>query len=257
MNILYTVNPRHKRKSAARHSRRHRSAAQRAATARLLAFNRARRGGGSAPRRRRRSSHAASMSVNPRRRRRSRSFRRNPSRAASSMRRMFSGSGVGGMLQNGAIMGGGAVAVDIAMGYASSMLPATMVSPVNTDGTANWGYFGAKTALALAIGMFGRKLPVVGKYAPQMAEGALAVMAYQLMRPMVPASIALGYLNPTPTMRPVRRVAGVGKYVSGGMGAYFPAVRAGGGVQGRGASAAQVVSIVARRDRTHATVAGR
>lgn len=254
MNLLYTVNPRRrKRKSAARSGRRkHRSAAQRAATRRMLAANRASRGG-------------AVAVMGKRRRRRSRAFRRNPGTAVA--RRyggggsLFAGvstAGVTGLLKSGAVMGGGAVAVDIGMGYASKVLPETMVSPVNTDGSANWGYFGAKTALALAVGIFGRRLPVIGRYAPQMAEGALSVIAYQLLRPMVPASIAMGYLNPVPTMRP-RRMQGVGrtgKYVSGA-GAYFPqSVRGGNGV-GRGASAAQVVNLIARRDRSGVAVAGR
>lgn len=234
MNLLYAVNPRRRRrKSKAHKSRKHRSAAQRAATRRLISFNK----GKSAP------------ALNPRRRRRSRAFRRNPTGRARSMFGAVRSSGAITLLKNGAIGGAGAVVVDIGMGYASQVLPAAIASPVNNDGSANWAYVGTKTALALALGLFGRRIPVAGPYVSQMAEGALTVMAYQIMRPMVPATIALGYFNPAPTMRPIAGVGGVRRYVSnaGRAGAYTSIpVRANNAVT-RGASAAQVVDIVGQR----------
>lgn len=242
MNLLYTVNPRRRRRksSSGKRARRRggRSAAQRAATARMLAANRAARGGGGGGKRRRRR------------------FRRNPSGSMTMGRarhygarayRGLSSSGILDMLKGAAIGGAGAVAVDIGMGYASRVLPAGFATPINTDGTANWGYIGAKAALALAFGVYGRRLPVVGVYAGKMADGALTVLGYQLIRPFVPSSIALGYLNPAPTMRPSAGMGRVGNQLGRYVSAY---VRAGGNQLGRGASAAQVVNIMARRDRS-------
>ncbi len=255
MNLLYTVNPSKRRRKAKRaHSRKHRSAAQRTATARLVAMNRSRRA---------RRSHPMAAHSNPRPRRRvrhalrrvarrvSRRFRRNP----FSLPSMAGAGGVVGLLKSGVVGGAGAVLVDVGMGYTTKVLPASMSSPINADGSANWMYVGIKTALALALGTAGRKLPVVGKVAGQMAEGALSVLAYQIMRPMVPAAISLGYLNPAPTMRPQ---AGVGRYLSGaGAYAQLPVRSNNGGptraASPRGSNAAQVLSLVGNRK----TVAGR
>lgn len=148
------------------------------------------------------------------------------------------------LLQKGVVMGAGAVAVDVAMGYASRALPAGFASPVNTDGSTNWGYIGIKTALAIGLGVYGRKLPVVGQYASDAAAGAITVMAYSLIRGMVPTSIPLGYYNPAPTQRPLN---GLQKYVSGGVSAYQSLPVRSEASAGRGAAAAQVVDILGRR----------
>jgi hypothetical protein len=236
MSLLYTINPSKRRRGSKKaRSRKHRSAAQRAATARMLAANRARRRG---------RSHPMAAHSNPRRRRRSvrhharrimRRFHRNPMKLPNM-------GGVTGMLKNGLIGGAGAVFVDIGMGYTSKVLPATLATPNNADGSANWGYVGVKTALALALGLFGRKVPVIGRAAGQMAEGALTVLSYQILRPMVPSAISLGYLNPAPTMRPQ---SGVGRYLSAYQnvkGARVPVRQV--AAASRGANAAQVLSLV-------------
>lgn len=230
MNLLYTVNPskrrrRGKRASAHRkHRRRGRSAAQRAATRRMLA---ARFGTNPVKRSRRRRSSGKS---------RMRRVRRAASRGLAS----FRASGVMPVLQKGIIMGAGAVAVDVAMGYASRVLPAGFASPVNTDGSTNWGYIGIKTALALGLGVYGRRIPVVGQYAADAAAGSITVTAYGLIRGLVPASIPLGYYNPAPTQRPLN---GLQKYVS----AYQQIPVRSEAAAGRGAAAAQVVDIFGRR----------
>ena len=239
MNLLYTVNPsRRKRKAHKARSRKHRSAAQRAATARMLAANRARRRG---------RSHPMAAHSNPRKRRHARrSIRRAVRRFHRNPLRLPSMGGMTGMLKSGVIGGAGAVLVDVGMGYASRVLPASMATPNNADGSANWAYVGVKTALALALGTAGRKLPMIGKFAGQMAEGSLSVLAYQILRPMVPAAISLGYLNPAPTMRPR---AGVGRYLSAYTTAPRVAVRAAPG-GARGANAAQALRLVAERNDT-------
>ena len=215
MNVLYTVNPsrRSRRRKAKSGHRKHRSAAQRAATARLVAANRARRGG----------HHRRAFASNPSPKRRRRSARRHVSAAHRHMRRGFAAvrsSGIVPMLKSGVVGGAGGVVVDVAMGFAAKVLPSTFVTPTNADGTANYMYLGTKVALALGLGTMGRRLPVIGRYAGQMAEGALTIAAYRLMAPLAAQYLTLGaYFNPSPTMRPAHMgkspaLRGVGAYAS-------------------------------------------
>lgn len=232
MSVLWTVNPKRRK------SRKHRSAAQRAATRRLVAMNKSRRN----PARRRRARRSANpVVIHHTRRVSARRYRRNPSRRSSVMSHANTAT-VKGLLMRGVVGGAGAVLVDVGMGYASSFLPASMATPADaTTGAPNYGYFGAKAALALALGIYGKRFT---RHAGNMAEGALTVLAYQFIRPMVPAGIRLGYMNPAPTMRP-RGVAGVGKYVSG-TGAYFPSQRPA-AMTSPGAAAARVVQMAPAR----------
>jgi hypothetical protein len=77
-------------------------------------------------------------------------------------------------------------------------------------------------AIALAMGMFGPRLPVVGKYARDMAQGALVVVLADLGRQLaaqsnLPVNLSgMGYIGagrivnlPRPGMAGVRGVAGV------------------------------------------------
>jgi hypothetical protein len=245
MPVLYTVNPRKRRKG-----RKHRSAAQRAATARLVAMNRSRKMHRNPRGKSRRRQRGYAVAASPRVHRKIRRFVRRSRRTFRALHRRYSGGMMGsavGILKAGAIGGIGAVSVDILMSYTKPFLPASMQSPVNPDSSANFGYFGAKAALAVALGTFGRRLPVVGRFAGQMAEGAMTVLAYQLIRPMVPATM-LGYMNPAPTVR------GTGAYVSGGgsagqprIGAYASVPVRSGAQSGSGARASQVLSMVTRR----------
>lgn len=197
--LIEVVNPsrRKRRKSGAR-SKRKASPAQRAARARFAAMARARSGGG----RKRRRSHAVSVAANPsRRRRRSavsrvrsavrRRFRRNP----VSIRSMT--SGILPAVTNAFVAAGGGIALDVAMGQALKVLPESVRSRSTLEGGINWGYYGVKGALAVAFGVLGRRLPVVGKYAPRMAEGSLTIQAYEITRALMPADVlALGYYQP-------------------------------------------------------------
>lgn len=236
MGVLFAVNPRRKRRSK---SRKHRSAAQRAATARLVALNRrTRRNPRRTTRKMRRRQRGFVMAPSAHRVRR---IRRHARRAFGAIRARFGGGLMGnaaGLLKAGAIGGAGAVAVDVGMSWIKGYLPTSMQSPVNTDGSANFGYFGAKAALAIALGAYGSKLPVVGKYAGRAAEGALTVMSYQLLRPLVPSTMLGAYVNPAPTMRPgMNGVRGVRAYPA------LP-VRSNANVPGRGARASAVVSAI-------------
>ena len=197
--LLLSANPK-RRKSAKR-----RSPAQRAATARMLAANKSNPRRASKKRRSRARSRARSASVATvsRRTRRTRSARSSGGGGA----RRFSMNAAVGLLKNGAIGGAGAIGLDVVMGYGGAVLPASVTSRVNADGTTNWLYYGVKGALAVAVGTFGGKL-VKPALAEKLAEGALTVMSYELARGMMPAGVTLGYVNPAKLLR------GTGKIVS-------------------------------------------
>jgi hypothetical protein len=206
MSLAWIVNPSRRRRAK---GGKHRSAAQKAATRRMLAANRGRRSVHANPgkRHRRRAAHrnpiVRHVYRNPTAHRKSR-------RSVRRTRHSFShGGGIMGMLKAGAIAGSGALLNDVLMGFAAKVLPPTMTTPQNADGTTNFTYFAAKGALALTLGTFGKRV-LPGAMAGTMAQGALTVLAYQLMRGMVPASLGLGYYNPAPT---TGRMAGAGAYV--------------------------------------------
>jgi len=235
MGALWAVNPSKRRK-------KHRSAAQRAATRKMLAANRSRF---------RRNPSKKHVAVEEPRAKRKYTKRR-AKRGGKIMRRArglyrrhasrFTSGAITALLKNGAIAGGGAVLVDIGMGYASGMLPASMATPTDSNGALQWGYVGAKAGLALLLGTLGKRI-MPAEIAGTMAEGALTVLSYQLIRPMVPASLKLGYINPAPV---ANRTQAVGAYVRGA-GAYASLpVRASVPAR-RGANAAQVVRMVNSR----------
>lgn len=227
------------------------------------------RGGRRAHSRRRRRSVVTAAPVVHRRRRRSASRGMRRSRRG---RRGFSmrgaASGFMPLLKSGAVGGAGAVVVDVGMGYAMRFLPASLATPVDAAGQPQYGYFGAKAALALLLGTYGRRLPVIGNYASRMAEGSLTVLAYQFMRPMAAGFMPVGYFNPAPTMRPMNGlrgemratnqpgnyVAGLGNvraYVSGNRNQYVGNVRGLRSVRayesaGPGTAAAQAVKFSSR-----------
>lgn len=228
-NLAWIVNPRSRRRKAkSRRHRGHRSAAQRAATARML---------------------AARFGANPRRRRGKHHYRRNPSKR--SVRRSYGrvSAGAMGMLKTAAIMGTGAVLVDIGMGNLVARFLPSAATPTNADGTTNWMYFAAKGGLAVALGMYGGKV-LPGGMALRMAEGALGVLAYQILRGLVPSGITLGYLNPAPVSRPLSGAGPRGADLAG-VAAYLGRTGDGGAVAGLQAydsgeaSAARAANIVA------------
>lgn len=183
--LLLSANPKK------RGGKKRRSAAQRAATARMLAANRAK--GGHSPKKRRKSRRSSFHSVARRAGKRARGFARG-----------LNFNSIKSLAMNGAIGGAGAIATDIAMGYGASLLPASVVSRVNADGSMNYMYYGVKGALAVALGTLGGKVlpPAI---AARMAEGSLTVMSYEILRGMMPASVSLGYMNPAATLQRIVR----------------------------------------------------
>jgi len=153
--------------------------------------------------RRRRSRLSA---IRTKARRVGRKYRRNPIGKVSL-------NGLTGMLKTAAIGAAGALAVDVAYGYAKGYLPASMQQPTDATGSLNPLYFAGKIGLAVVAGMVGGK---VTKHASAMAAGSLMVTAYEVGRSLMPASIALGYINPAQLAN--RRMAPrqqMNRYVSG------------------------------------------
>lgn len=210
---LMLVNPRRrKRKASSAGPRRRRSAKQVAATRRLVAANRSRRRSNPIAtkhsyRRRRRARASNPIMSNVRRHLTRRRRRSNPIGLNT--------RGIVGLLKSGAIGAGGALTVDLAMGYLP--LPANLLARQQADGSVNWLYYGTKVVFAAALGAFGKRF--LGQKAETMAEGAMVVNLYDLFRSLMPAGMKLGYVNPA--MVAQRR--GVGAYIRNpGMGQYVP-----------------------------------
>ena len=196
MAQLMLINPR-KRKTGGR--RKTRSAAQKAATRRLVAFNKSKR-----------SSRSRSVAVrsNPIRRRRSalkavsrrRSYRRNP----------ISMGGITSSIKDAGIGAVGAIGVD----YLYNLLPLPASMKTGLMGTAS------KVGTALLLGTLGKK--VLGQTAAKMAAGSLTVIAYDLIKSYlpvpVPAVAGLGYMSPGINGGYLpQNGMGVGEYTGGGV----------------------------------------
>jgi len=209
---LMLVNPR-ARKRRKNPSKKRRSAAQIAATRKLVALNRGKNPVRKLRRRRSHSARARNPIMSHVRRYVSRRRRRNPIQVG------FTGKGAISMIKSGALGAGGALTVDLVMGYLP--LPPNLMTRTNPDGSTNFLYFGTKAVFAMALGVFGRRL--LGSNAVEMAQGAMVVNVYDLFRTMMPAGLRLGYFNP----------AMIAKSAPG-MKAYIPGRPMGAYVQGQG-----------------------
>lgn len=170
--------------------RRHRTAAQKAATRRMIAANRSKRH--SNPRRRKaHKAHSVARRHNPIRARHHavrHRRRRNPSALGGA-------HGMTGMLMAGLKGAGGAIAVNVVCNF----LPAAVV-PASTPGVTNYQLYAVRAALGIAMGTVGRK--VLGSSARDMAVGALTVNFHDLINSVVGTSMPGGSLH------------GVGEYVN-------------------------------------------
>lgn len=207
MAEVLLLNPAKRRKAR----RRNPSPAQRAARAKFAAMARARSAGArrANPKRRRRNpTPAVSYEMNPRRRR---ARRRNPIAAYRRVARRRNPIGLGSVSLNGimavakeaAVMGAGAVAMDVAYGYVQKYLPASLQAGPNqaTVGAA------VKAVLTVAAGqMLSRS---TGGLSRKAALGALTVQMRDLVSGMLPAGTVagLGYAVPG---RVVNRSARIG-----------------------------------------------
>jgi hypothetical protein len=232
MSEMLLINPRRRarRKNPAR-----RSAAQRAATARMLAANRARRhrnpiaAVGRVRHRRRRNPIAAVGRVHRRRRNPISTMR---SRVMRRRRNPISLGGLGvntiiGQLKDAAIGGAGAIAVDVAYGKIAPMLPASLQRTPGSVGVGD----GVKAVLTVVLGRLLDK--VTRGLSSKMAKGSLTVQAHGILSTMLPAGLTLGgvgFYSPAQIVQGVQRVGplrrGVNAYVAPGttplLSAYMP-----------------------------------
>ena len=230
MAELLLINP--GRKVAKKTRKSHRSAAQRRATAKLVAMNKARRGrkarranpiGGKVRRVARRAAHRTYSAVRRIRR------RRNPIGIGSA-------SSYVGMFKDAMIDGAGAVAMDVGFGYVNGMLPASMQRTAGSLGVGD----AVKAIFSVAVGKLLNR--ATRGLSMRAARGALTVQMADIVRGFVPASLPmggrLGYTTAAPVINASARVGpnGVGRvgaYVQpgatallngprGNLGAYMP-----------------------------------
>lgn len=170
MSTLMLVNPRKRRGP--------RTAAQKAATRRMIAANRGKRQSNPSRRKysvaKRRHNPIHSMHRIHRR-------KRNPSMRAGM-------SGITGMLMQSLKGAGGAVAVNVVCGF----LPASLV-PVSVAGTVNYQLYAVRAALAVALGAAGKK--VMGNSARDMALGALTVNFHDFINAVAGTALPGGNLH--------------------------------------------------------------
>lgn len=87
-------------------------------------------------------------------------------------------------LKSAAIGASGAVAFDVGFGLVKDYLPASLSSPVDTaSGGANYGYFAAKGAFAIAAGLLLRRF--MHGTAGRMVEGSLTVTIHDLAKQFI------------------------------------------------------------------------
>jgi hypothetical protein len=207
MAEMLLINPKKRRKAR----RAGRSAAQRRATAKLVAMNR-RRG-------RRRNPGTAVPAMNPMRRRVAR--RANPIRAVSRRRRSnpIGGGrfGVGLIMrqvQDSLIQGGGAVAMDLIYGQIQRFLP-TMLQ--RTPGSIGLGD-ATKAVITVALGHF--LSPLTRGMSRRAATGSLTVQAHGIIAGLLPTTMTLGYAQPGRVAYGNARIGPNRGITAGNMGAY-------------------------------------
>lgn len=120
------------------------------------------------------------------------------------------------MFKDGAIGGAGAIGMDLLMGQLNSYLPITFQTVPGLPGVGD----GVKAVLTALLGQgLSRKTNGLSK---KMAEGALAVQAHDIMRALLPASMAVGYYTPANLVTgsgrvgPNRGMNGVRRYLPPG-----------------------------------------
>lgn len=179
MAEMLLINPRKRRKAR----RAGRTAAQRRATAKLVAMNRRRKTRG------RRRNPVASVAANPVRR--VTAMRRaNPMRARRRRANPVRGLGLGMIvrqIQDAAIQGAGAVAMDLLYGQVNRFLPDTLKRVPGRIGLGD----ATKAVLTVALGHF--LSPLTRGMSRRAATGALTVQMHGLIAGLLPTGMTLGY----------------------------------------------------------------
>lgn len=202
---IMLVNPSPRKKEGKKMSK-HRTAAQKRATAKLVAWNKAHRKNPKrkSSKRRRNPAPALAAVANPRRR------RRNPSRARASHGRrrrhnpsLRIGNAVSQVVKPAVTQALGGLALDVAMGYIP--FPAMLQT--------GYAKAAAKVAVAVAIGIAGQKV-TKGQTGKNLALGAATIAIHDVMKGFVQSTVpsvrlggsdsefavdGLGYTNFAPT----------------------------------------------------------
>jgi hypothetical protein len=173
-------------------AKKRRTAAQKAATRKLIAFNRGSKRA-SKPKKHRRHHPVATTNPHPHKRRRTRSG--NPifmkKRRHHRKGNPISVGGLWSFVKQGSVGAIGALGIDFVMGMAP--LPDYLVQRKAPDGSINYLYYATKTGAALLLAHFGKG--VFGSAAETAAMGSMTVNLYDLFRSIMPAGIPLGYVN--------------------------------------------------------------
>lgn len=216
MAEILLINPR-KRKGR-KVAKKTRSAAQRRATAKMLAANRSRRGRRS-PAKRRRNPISTLTARHAVARRRPARRRANPVRRIARRRRNPISLGgltprsILGQVKDALIGAGGAVAIDVAYGKINPLLPASLQRVPGAIGAGD----AVKALLTIAAGKLLSR--ATRGLSAKAALGALTVQAHGIVSSMLPASL-LGYYSPARVVPGTQRV---GPMQMNGLRMYTPA----------------------------------
>lgn len=119
------------------------------------------------------------------------------------------------MFKDAAIGGAGGILMDVIMGQVNQYLPASFQTNKTTLGVGD----ALKAGLTAVLGTMGARL--TKGLSVKMAEGALAIQAYEILSGLLPATMTLGYMSPAAVVRGSNRV-GPTRAGSTGFGAYQP-----------------------------------
>ena len=191
MSQMLLINP--KRRRAKSGGKKRRTAAQRAATKRMIAANRGRAGRSANPAPRRRRRVGAKRRRNPimgATRRSAYRRRRNPiAMRGGSLTKI---STYLGPIKDAAVMGVGAIAVDVAFGYINPMLPVSMRKVPGVLGVGD----AVKAVITVALGQLLKG--ATRGLSQKAAVGSLVVQARDIAMTFMPASVqvnGLGYVT--------------------------------------------------------------
>lgn len=104
------------------------------------------------------------------------------------------------MLKDAGIGGAGAIVMDVVMGQVNQYLPPTFQTNPVSFGVGD----AVKAALTALLGQLGAKH--TKGLSLKMAQGALAVQAYEALKSLLPATMTLGYMSPAAIVKGSNRV---------------------------------------------------
>lgn len=118
------------------------------------------------------------------------------------------------MFKDAAIGGAGAIVMDVIQGQLNGFLPATFQTSKTTVGVGD----AVKAALTAILGTVGAK--ATKGLSLKMAQGALAVQAYEILSSFMPPTMTVGYGSPARIVQGSNRVGPTRGGMLQGVGAY-------------------------------------